>query len=57
MHGRVQKNHNHIPGVKCVVNSCHYYADGDYCNAAKIEIQPRDARSTEETDCATFVHK
>ncbi len=51
---RIEKTNNHLNGVKCVVNSCHYYAEGDYCNAAKIEIQPRNASNTQETDCATF---
>jgi hypothetical protein len=57
MQGRVEKKNDHLPGVKCVVNTCHFYAEGDYCNAAKIEIQPRNANTTQETDCATFIHK
>ncbi len=58
MEGRVEKrDHQHLSGVKCVVNTCYYYASGDYCNAAKIEIQPNDASSTQETDCATFIRK
>lgn len=57
MEGRVEKRNQPLSGVKCVVNTCHYYMDGDYCGAAKIEIQPRNARTTQETDCATFVHK
>jgi hypothetical protein len=55
MQERIPKKDDHLSGVKCVVNSCYYHAQGDYCNAAKIEIQPRDASSTQETDCATFV--
>ncbi|SDZ22228.1 protein of unknown function [Proteiniborus ethanoligenes] len=51
---RVEKTNKPLNGVKCVVNTCHYYAQGDYCSAAQIEIQPRNASSTEETDCATF---
>ncbi|MFU0825515.1 DUF1540 domain-containing protein [Clostridium sp.] len=54
MEGRVEKTNNHISGVKCVVNTCHYHEQGDYCSAAKIEIQPRNASNTHETDCATF---
>lgn len=42
-------------GIKCVVNSCYYYMSGDKCTAEKIEVQPKDAHSTEDTDCATFV--
>ncbi|HBV66745.1 MAG TPA: DUF1540 domain-containing protein [Clostridiales bacterium] len=45
---------NHNPGVKCVVNTCHYYATGDYCNAQKIEVQHKNAKTSSETDCATF---
>ena len=51
---RVEKTSDHLNGVKCVVNTCHYYEQGDYCSAANIEIQPRNASNTEETDCATF---
>ncbi|AGC67648.1 hypothetical protein Cst_c06300 [Thermoclostridium stercorarium subsp. stercorarium DSM 8532] len=42
-------------GVKCVVNSCYYYMAGDRCSAERIEVQPRNASSSEETDCATFI--
>jgi hypothetical protein len=55
MEGKVQKMDQHNPGVKCVVNTCHYYSQGDHCNAQKIEVQSRNAQSTRETDCATFV--
>ncbi|CCQ98601.1 conserved hypothetical protein [[Clostridium] ultunense Esp] len=50
----IEKTNQPLDGVKCVVNTCHYYVYGDHCSAAKIEIQPRNATSTEETDCATF---
>lgn len=55
MEGRVEKKGSPLSGVKCVVNTCHYYEQGDHCSAAKIEIQPRNASNTHETDCATFV--
>lgn len=42
-------------GIKCVVNTCHYYMSGDHCAAQQIEVQPRDASNTEQTDCATFM--
>lgn len=51
---QVDKKNEALDGVKCVVNTCHYHVPGDQCSAAKIEIQPRNASSTEETDCATF---
>jgi hypothetical protein len=55
MQGKTQKMDHHNPGIKCVVNTCYYYADGDHCNAQKIEVQRRDATSSQETDCATFI--
>jgi hypothetical protein len=55
MQERIPKQAQHLSGVKCVVNTCRYHTEGDYCNAAKIEIQPRNAKNTEETDCATFL--
>lgn len=55
MQQRIEKTNSHLPGVKCVVSSCYYHAKGDYCSAEKIEIQPPDARDTQETDCATFI--
>ncbi|MDF2533442.1 MAG: hypothetical protein K0R80_760 [Clostridia bacterium] len=57
MQGKVEKTHDHLSGVKCIVNTCHYHTQGDYCSAAKIEIQPRNASQSEETDCATFVRQ
>ncbi len=51
---RVNKMSEPNGGIKCVVNTCHYYGSGDHCLAEKIEIQPRNASSTEMTDCATF---
>jgi hypothetical protein len=44
-------------GVKCVVNTCHYYKPGDLCTAGKIEIKPRNAKSVDETDCGTYVNE
>lgn len=57
MEGRVAKKDQPLPGVKCVVSTCHYHKEGDYCSAEKIEIQPRHAKNTQETDCATFILK
>ncbi|EOD01599.1 DUF1540 domain-containing protein [Caldisalinibacter kiritimatiensis] len=50
----VNNSDEHIHRVKCTVNTCQYYAEGDYCTAPSIEIQPRNAKDTQETDCATF---
>lgn len=43
-----------IEGVTCVVNNCLYHNEGDKCGAGKIEIAPKSANTTEETDCNTF---
>jgi hypothetical protein len=42
-------------GIKCMVNTCGYYMAGNYCSAEKIEVQHKDAHSSQDTDCATFV--
>ena len=42
-------------GIKCVVNTCHYYMSGDHCTAQQIEVQSKNAHDTKETDCATFM--
>ncbi len=54
---RLEKGENPISRVKCVVNTCGFYESGDHCLASQIEIQPRNASDTEETDCATFYPK
>lgn len=41
-------------GIKCLVNTCHYYMSGDHCCANKIEVQCKNAQDSEQTDCATF---
>lgn len=46
-----------INRVKCVVDSCEYWENGDHCLASSIEIQPPNASDTEETDCSTFKPK
>jgi hypothetical protein len=42
-------------GIKCSVNTCHYYMSGDYCSAERIEVKPKNAKNSEETDCVTFI--
>jgi hypothetical protein len=42
-------------GIKCIVNTCHYYMSGEKCSAEKIEVEPKNAGNTQETDCATFI--
>ncbi|MFZ5967449.1 MAG: DUF1540 domain-containing protein [Bacillota bacterium] len=52
---KVQKMNHPNEGIKCVVNTCHYYMNGDHCAAQRIEVQHRNASTSQETDCATFV--
>ncbi|MCX7747769.1 MAG: DUF1540 domain-containing protein [Clostridia bacterium] len=51
----VKKMNQPNQGIKCIVNTCYYYMNGDQCSAEKIEVQPRNAANTQETDCATFI--
>ncbi len=52
---RAEKMNRPNEGIKCVVNTCHYYMNGDHCTASQIEVTPKNANNTQETDCATFV--
>jgi hypothetical protein len=51
----VNKMNHANQGIKCVVNTCHYYMSGDNCTAEKIEVQPKNASNIQDTDCATFI--
>lgn len=51
---KVSKMDHPNAGIKCEVNTCHYYMNGDRCSAEMIEVQPRNAQDSQETDCATF---
>lgn len=44
-------------GIRCIVSSCDYYMNGDHCSAEKINVEPRNAHQSGETDCATFAPK
>jgi hypothetical protein len=44
-------------GIKCIVNTCEYYMNGDHCTAEKIQVEPRNANASNQTDCATFESK
>lgn len=48
------KPENITEGVKCVVNTCQYYKQGNLCTAGEIKITPKNASNSEETDCSTF---
>jgi len=49
-----RKTNNPLQGVKCQVNTCYFYAQGDKCTASMIEVTPKNAASSSETDCSTF---
>lgn len=51
----VEKMNHPNEGVKCVVNTCSYYLSGDHCSAEIIEVRARDASTSNQTDCATFI--
>jgi hypothetical protein len=57
MQGKVNKSSSPIGRVKCVVNSCYYHQSGDQCMAEKIEVNPPNASSSQDTDCNTFTPK
>jgi len=44
-------------GIKCVVNTCYFYLNGDNCSADKIHVEPRNASQSADTDCGTFTPK
>jgi hypothetical protein len=44
-------------GIRCIVNTCEYYMNGDHCSAEQIHVEPRNAKESEQTDCATFMSK
>jgi len=46
-----------ISRVKCVVDSCEYWASGNHCMADAIEVIPPAASNTQDTDCQTFKPK
>ena len=51
---RAKKMEHPNQGIKCLVESCHYYMQGDHCCADMIEVQPKHAENSQETDCSTF---
>lgn len=53
----IKKTQEHLSGVKCTVNTCYYHENGNHCNAEKIEVNPINAKTVEETDCGTFKHQ
>lgn len=43
-----------LEGVKCVVDSCEYNKDGSMCVAKSILVEPKNAKSSDDTDCSTY---
>ena len=52
---RAEKMNKPNQGIRCAVNTCHYYMNGDHCSASQMEVQPKNASSSHETDCTTFI--
>lgn len=44
-------------GIKCIVDTSDHYMSGDHCCAKKIEVEPKHASNSEDTDSATFIPK
>jgi hypothetical protein len=44
-------------GISCEVSTCSYYMSGNCCTADKIQVTPKNAHTSGETDCATFTLK
>jgi len=42
------------PTVTCVVDSCHFWADDNRCEAERIKIAGSGADKCQDTCCATF---
>lgn len=52
---RILMNKNEpLEGVKCLVNTCTYNKDGRECVANAILVEPKNATSSNQTDCSTF---
>jgi hypothetical protein len=51
----LDKGRGFAPGVKCIVSTCEYWDNGDYCTARDIKISGKNSDECEDTDCHTFV--
>ncbi|MGE5423250.1 MAG: DUF1540 domain-containing protein [Ignavibacteriales bacterium] len=54
MPDRINRSSSPITRVKCVVDSCEYWKNGNQCLADSIEIKPPSASDSQDTDCNTF---
>ncbi len=48
------ENNQTLNGVKCVATNCEYNKDGEKCTAKSILVEPKSARTSDDTDCSTF---
>lgn len=50
-----------LSGVKCTVQTCHFWQQGERCTASAIEVNVdgggKQANRSEQTNCHTFAPK
>jgi len=51
---KVKKMNRPNEGIKCMVDTCKYYMNGDYCTAEKIEVTKKYDDGRQDADCATY---
>lgn len=47
---------NYNDGIKCTVDTCKHYKQGNHCNASKVEVDScsQSAKESDNTMCHTF---
>lgn len=48
------ENKEKLDGVNCIVTSCVYNQEGKDCTAKSILVEPKNANTSDDTDCSTF---
>ena len=45
-----------MPGLKCTVDTCHFWSSGNHCSASEIEVNHTNdhAHTSDDTVCKTF---
>ena len=45
-----------MPNLKCTVDTCNYWGNGNRCTADSIEVnnQASNAKTSDDTNCKTF---
>lgn len=51
------ERHKHIKGITCDVRNCVYHSGESECYAGEICVGPKEARTSDNTVCATFKPK